>query len=73
MSEASNASAADRHDAAARSHRMAAEMFAKHDDTSAAGHAANGLALSEAAHKASVLANEMSTKADEARHPITKQ
>jgi hypothetical protein len=62
MSEAANTTAAEQHEAAAKSHRMAAELHGKSDNAGAATHAAKGLNTSEGAHKASVAANDMSAK-----------
>lgn len=64
MSEAANTAAAQHHEAAAKSHRTAAEMSGKKDAAGAADHAAKGLQLSEGAHKASVSASEISAKAN---------
>ncbi len=63
MSEAANTTAAEHHEAAAKSHRMAADLHGKNDNGGAAAHAAKGLHSSEDAHKASMAANEMSEKA----------
>jgi hypothetical protein len=64
MSEAANTTAAEHHEAAAKSHRMAAELHGKKDNAGAADHAAKGLHASEGAHKASVAASDMSAKAN---------
>ena len=67
MSEAANTTAADHHEAAAKSHRAAAEMGGKHNTAGAADHAAKALQQSEGAHKASIAANDQAAKAN-AKH-----
>ena len=64
MTQAANTIAAEHHEAAAKSHRTAADMSGKKDVAGAADHAAQGLHHSEGAHKASVSANHMSAKAN---------
>jgi len=67
MTQIANTTAAEHHEAAAKSHRIAADMFGKNDIRSAAENAAKGLHHSEGAHKASVAASDMTTKAS-AKH-----
>jgi hypothetical protein len=60
MSQTHNTKAAELHEAAAKSHRMAADLHGKKDDKGAIEHCATACSHSEAAHKASTEAREKS-------------
>jgi hypothetical protein len=53
MPQAQNTKAAELHEAAAKSHHVAAELHGKKDDKAALDHCAKACSQSEAAHKAS--------------------
>ena len=53
MPQAHNTKAAELHEAAAKSHRTAAEHHGKKDDVAGAEHCAKACSHSDAAHKAS--------------------
>ena len=56
MAQTQNTKAAEHHEAAAKSHRTAAEMHGKKNDAGALEHATKGQAQSEDANKASTAA-----------------
>ena len=66
MPQAQNTSAAEHHEAAAKSHRIAADGHCAHHHVEGLKHAADGNAKSEVASKASTAARAMSTKAHNA-------
>ncbi len=63
MATTSNTTAADAHDAAAKTHRMAVDAHQKGDNTAGADHAGQAMKLSETAHKASTTAMDKSSTA----------
>ena len=60
MAQAQNTMAAELHEAAAKSHRIAANLHGKKNDTVALEHCSKAMLLSERAHKSSMAAHGMS-------------